>query len=133
MTLGKIVCISVIFKVLESSQFAQMDELDDSTLSLCHQDLDINHGSMLCIHKYMLLLIDIRILPEWTNISDRVDQLPFPRDPISSPKLRMASWNLNEPTRFGGDCTPQSSSENMTGFVGDYFHIIGDKLINPIP
>ena len=47
--------------------------------------------------------------------------------------LRMASWNLNEPTRFGGDCTPQSSSENMTGFVGDYFHIIGDKLINPIP
>ena len=36
----------------------------------------------------------------------------FPRDP-GSPKLRMVFWNLNT-MRFGGDCTPQSSAENMT-------------------
>ena len=32
-----------------------------------------------------------------------------PRDP-GSPKLRMVSWNLNT-LRFGGDYTPQSSSD----------------------
>ena len=31
--------------------------------------------------------------------------------------LRMVSWNLNI-MRFGGDLTPQSSSENMTGCLG---------------
>ena len=40
----------------------------------------------------------------------------YPRDP-GSPKLRMVSWNLNT-MRFGGDWTPQSSSENMTGCLG---------------
>ena len=38
------------------------------------------------------------------------------RDP-DSPKLRMVSWNPNT-MRFGGDWTPQSSFENMTGFLG---------------
>ena len=33
----------------------------------------------------------------------------IPRDP-GSPKLRMVSWNLNT-LRFGGDCTPQLSSD----------------------
>ena len=40
----------------------------------------------------------------------------YPRDP-GSPKVGMVSWNLKM-MRFGGDCTPQSSSENMTGFLG---------------
>ena len=43
--------------------------------------------------------------------------MTYPRDPISSPNLRMVSWNLST-MRFGGDWTPQSSSENMTGCLG---------------
>ena len=42
--------------------------------------------------------------------------LCHPRDP-GSPKLRMVSWYLNT-LRFGGDYTPQSSSDKVIGFVG---------------
>jgi len=40
----------------------------------------------------------------------------LPRDP-GSPKLRMVSWNLNT-LRFGGDDTPQSSSDKVIGSLG---------------
>ena len=40
----------------------------------------------------------------------------FPRDP-GSPNLRMVSWNLNT-LRFGGGCTPQSSSDKVIGSLG---------------
>ena len=42
--------------------------------------------------------------------------LLFPRDP-GSPKLRMVSWSLNA-LRFGGDYTPQSSSDKVIGSLG---------------
>ncbi len=41
---------------------------------------------------------------------------PFPRDP-GSPYLRMVSWNLNT-LLFGGDFTPQSSSDKVIGSLG---------------
>ena len=34
-----------------------------------------------------------------------------------SPKLGMVSWNLNT-LRFGGDYTPQSSSDKVIGSLG---------------
>ena len=37
----------------------------------------------------------------------------LPTNP-GSPKLRMVSWNLNT-LRFGGDYTPQSSSDKVIG------------------
>ena len=40
----------------------------------------------------------------------------IPKDP-GSPKLRMVSWNLNT-LRFGGDCTPQLSSDKVIGSLG---------------
>ena len=53
-----------------------------------------------------------------------------PRDP-GSPNLRMVSWNINT-MRFGGDWTPQSSAENITGCLGHYKPIkkVGLIVIN---
>ena len=45
-------------------------------------------------------------------------EVQIPRDP-GSPKLRMVSWNLNT-WRFGGDCTPQSSSNKVIGSQGNF-------------
>ena len=48
-----------------------------------------------------------------------VKGIQIPRDPNTSPKLRMVSWNLNT-WRFGGDCTPQSSSDKVIGSLGNW-------------
>ena len=45
-------------------------------------------------------------------------EVQIPRDP-GSPKLRMVSWNLNS-WLFGGDCTPQSSSNKVIGSQGNF-------------
>ena len=50
------------------------------------------------------------------NVSDSHDSKVFrggPRDP-GSLKLRMVWWNLNLFERFGGDCTPKSSSDKVS-------------------
>ena len=51
----------------------------------------------------------------------------FPRDP-GSPNLRMVSWNLNT-WRFGGDYTPQSTSDKVIGSLGLFEKKV--KLGNP--